>query len=417
MYNLTIDTPANRQIAERLANNRIRSDMLFPTEPLHIMPHGIWSGGWRYTPYLLAGTNQQYPPLHMDEAMMISSGGMIHRPMSVYRGEVSGYGSSGGDISGGDISGGKGKKFLGMNTKQWKNVGKVAKSVGNVITPALIASNPELAPFILGANAGLQAIPTGAGMGRGITGGKKKNVLKDIGHIVNKSAKSVAKVAKKVWEDPAFQPVKSYGKQVAKEALSNVVQQYVAPQVEGNPLGQLAVHYGQQKASEAIEGAGRKRGRPKKVGAGISGGKKKNVLKDISKVVNKSAKSVAKVAKKVWEDPAFQPVKAQGKELAKEALSDIVQQYVAPQVEGNPLGQLAVQYGQKKASEAIEGAGRKRGRPKKVKAGAGVSGGEISGGKGSRQKRGEIVKEIMKSKGLKLAQASKYVKEHGLYKK
>ena len=47
MYNLSIDTPANRMIAEQMANNRIRSDMIFPTEPMHIQPHGIWAGGWR----------------------------------------------------------------------------------------------------------------------------------------------------------------------------------------------------------------------------------------------------------------------------------------------------------------------------------------------------------------------------------
>lgn len=357
MYNLSIDTPANRMIAERLANNRIRSDMLFPTEPIHIMPHGIFSGGYRFTPYLLAGTNQQYPQLHMNEAMMISSGGMVHRPaMSAYRGEMDGYGmygcgdsggdmmmgsvltgrkprgrprKVGGDVSGGDVSGGKGKKFLGMNTKQWKDVGKVAKTVGNVITPALIATNPELAPLILGANAGLQAIPTG----KGISGGKKKkSVFSSVGNFVNKSAKSVAKVASDVWKDPAFQPVKAYGKDVAKEALNEVVQQYVAPQVADNQLGQLALAYGQNQANQQIDGAGRKRrGRPRKVGGDVSGGK----------IVGNKHTVQAKIIH------AF--------------------------------------------------------------------GGDVSGG--SRQKRGEIVKEIMKSKGLNLAQASSFVKQHGLYKK
>jgi len=39
----------------------------------------------------------------------------------------------------------------------------------------------------------------------------------------------------------------------------------------------------------------------------------------------------------------------------------------------------------------------------------------MSGGKGGKSKRAEIVKKIMKEKGLKLIEASKYVKEHNLY--
>jgi hypothetical protein len=36
-------------------------------------------------------------------------------------------------------------------------------------------------------------------------------------------------------------------------------------------------------------------------------------------------------------------------------------------------------------------------------------------GMGGRAKRAEIVKRIMKEKGLKMIEASKYVKLHGLY--
>ena len=45
------------------------------------------------------------------------------------------------------------------------------------------------------------------------------------------------------------------------------------------------------------------------------------------------------------------------------------------------------------------------------KMGTGVSGGD------GRKARAEIVKKIMKEKGMKMIEASKYVKEHGLYKK
>jgi hypothetical protein len=50
------------------------------------------------------------------------------------------------------------------------------------------------------------------------------------------------------------------------------------------------------------------------------------------------------------------------------------------------------------------GAGKKK-RAKAV--GAGASDG--------RSKRAEIVKKVMKEKGLKMIEASKYVKAHGLY--
>ena len=39
---------------------------------------------------------------------------------------------------------------------------------------------------------------------------------------------------------------------------------------------------------------------------------------------------------------------------------------------------------------------------------------EISGGKAKLKKRGEMVKKIMKEKGMNLAQASKYIKENNL---
>jgi hypothetical protein len=39
----------------------------------------------------------------------------------------------------------------------------------------------------------------------------------------------------------------------------------------------------------------------------------------------------------------------------------------------------------------------------------------VRGGKNGRSARAEIVKKVMKEKGLSLPQASKYVKENGLY--
>ena len=58
----------------------------------------------------------------------------------------------------------------------------------------------------------------------------------------------------------------------------------------------------------------------------------------------------------------------------------------------------------------------------KALAGQGMSGGQVSGGamsgagKGGRAKRAEIVKKIMKERGVKMIEASKIVKREGLYK-
>ena len=45
--------------------------------------------------------------------------------------------------------------------------------------------------------------------------------------------------------------------------------------------------------------------------------------------------------------------------------------------------------------------------------GAGVSGAGVSGG--TRKKRNDLVREIMKSKGLSLPEASKHIKANNLY--
>lgn len=65
----------------------------------------------------------------------------------------------------------------------------------------------------------------------------------------------------------------------------------------------------------------------------------------------------------------------------------------------------------KSRKEDYEGAGLSAGGI----CGAGLSAGGMSGG--ARTARNEIVKRIMKEQGLSLPLASKYVKEHGLYKK
>jgi hypothetical protein len=70
-----------------------------------------------------------------------------------------------------------------------------------------------------------------------------------------------------------------------------------------------------------------------------------------------------------------------------------------------PRGQLRGSYGGAKPKKESGSA-----KPREMKMGMK----KMEGGDG-RKKRAEIVKRVMKEKGLKMIEASKYVKEHHLY--
>lgn len=83
-----------------------------------------------------------------------------------------------------------------------------------------------------------------------------------------------------------------------------------------------------------------------------------------------------------------------------------------------PQAQLAA------AALDAAGAGKKRGRPSKMKMKGGalvpvanMKSSSMAGQGKPKNKRAEIVKKIMKEKGLSMINASKYVKEHNLYSK
>jgi hypothetical protein len=412
MYNLSIDTPTNRAIAEQMAANRIRSNMIFPTEPMHIQPHGIWSGGWHYTPYLLAGTNANYPPMHMAEAMRISSAGMrggrytsadaLAHALSRDQYYDQGVGKG---ISGGR----KPKKFLGMNTKQWKGIGKTAQSIGNIATPMLLAAAPEFAPAIIAGNAALQAAPTGNGRkrgrprklvgsgpsGGGISGGGFLDSVKKIG----KKASSAASQAYAALPASMKKQIKDQVKQGTRQAAAHttVAAAKLAREHLGPDAANLVVKAG-VLGNKAVQD---------QIDQRLVGGKKRNIFKSIVD----AGKKATKVATQVWNAPAFQPIKALGKEAAQDALKGAVAA-IAPTVaaEAGPLGSLALDAGSKYASGKIAGAGRGRGGQKAAQV-ARLVGGASDG----RSKRAAIVKKVMAEQGLKMIEASKYVKAHGLY--
>lgn len=232
--------------------------------------------------------------------------------------------------------------------------------------------------------------------GEGMCGGKKRygvsRFVKDLGKIskavgLKQFLKPIAQAStKKAVEKIEGAGKKKYGvsrfvKDLGKVSKAVGAKQFLKPIAEAST----------KKAVEKIEGSGR-RGRPSKMKTavmsmedlGMEGGKKRYG-------VSRFVKDLGKISKAVG---------------AKQFLKPIAQALT------------------KKAVEKISGAGR-RGRPRK---GGALLSGEDSGlsghypksqstaySGGARKARAEIVKKVMKEKGLSLPMASKYVKEHGLY--
>jgi hypothetical protein len=163
-----------------------------------------------------------------------------------------------------------------------------------------------------------------------------------------------------------FRDVGRTAKSVGKHTLSGL--KAIAKNKEVQAVGKELLKEGVKQGTKALieyasSGAGRKKRAPRK--------KKGTDLAEVIEEtkggkysVGKFFKDVGKVGKKIVKNPIVQQV---GKELLKE--------------------------------------GVKQG----VKA--------LASGAGGRSARAEIVKKVMKEKGLSMIEASKYVKAHGLYKK
>jgi hypothetical protein len=157
-------------------------------------------------------------------------------------------------------------------------------------------------------------------------------------------------------------------KVVGKHTLSGLkaIAKNKEVQAVGKELLKEGVKQGTKALIEYASGAGKKKRAPRK--------KKGTDLAEVIEEtkggkysVGKFFKDVGKVGKKIVKNPI---VKQVGKELLKEGLKQ----------------------GTKALIASASGAG-----------------------KGGRSARAEIVKKVMKEKGLKMIEASKYVKAHGLY--
>ena len=190
----------------------------------------------------------------------------------------------------------------------------------------------------------------------------------------------------------------------------------------------IASKVGERALEKAIMGSGvessgvgmvkKPRGRPRKMD--VEGGKF-----NFGKALGKIAKGVGKVALPIAERV--------GTKLAEKALTEAVMGAGVKKARGRPR-KMDVEGGKFNLIKSIKAVGNKVGKPFEEISGVnpfnfgydlghdvispaidkarGVKrGGAIDG----RKKRAEIVKKVMKEQGLKMTDASKYVKAHGLY--
>jgi len=142
------------------------------------------------------------------------------------------------------------------------------------------------------------------------------------------------------------------------------------------------------------------------IGADLSGGRrrKKGFGADIARGFNSLVREVTPVVRDV------------GKEVGKEFLKDGIKTLVkGGRRHGYSIGNFVKDVAPV-ALPLMMGLGRKK-RSKKEQSYPECVGGETTGGarRGGRQARNAIVQKVMREKGLKLIEASKYVKAHNLY--
>ena len=161
----------------------------------------------------------------------------------------------------------------------------------------------------------------------------------------------------------------------------------------GREIAPIAKDVGKDLLKDAIKGAvtgaGKRRGRPKKVkeekmvtAPKKRGRPKKSDIEGGKFNLGKALKTVGKEIKKTVVKDILPEAKKQGKKMAKKALKDLGDSALTAVKESV------------RPSAPMEGSGKVDGR----------------------KRRAEIVKKIMKEKGMKMTDASRYVKEKGLYK-
>jgi len=470
MYNTLFETPYNEELMRRVRENALRKEHYNPTEPYHIsyntypsvsgkgmsggaMGYGRYGGvrgdprslGLDYDPrYLRHGSTINFPVIHFDDMMANpASGGAIRSNGFHYQDDFNPYYNR-------VVSANFGTARPSFNhdaqyVKGGSKIGNFFKSVGHALAPVGRAVMPIvkdvgkdlLVDGIKGAiGAGVKRrgrprkvvgvgrfegsghpsgmpIPNDMYVGSGKKGGNAKTFFRKVGNTLKKVGKAVAPVAVPV--------LKEVGKDLLKGAIMG-----------------------------AVVGAGKKRGRPKG-----SGGKRKNVNKegdpkmccfpasDCGAKPTRAGRPKGAKNKKsggsgmsvdsagilsVTPNPPPELQVVGGKSNIGRKIKNTfkkVGKFLAPAVPVlkeigkevfNEVKPIIVEEGKKQLKEGIKGAisgsGTKKGQVRKTarKAYEGKADKKLNA-------RAEIVKKVMAEKGMKMIEASKYVKEHGLYKK
>jgi hypothetical protein len=364
-YNLTLDIPVNRDVAERLRQMDEWVDMnpqyvATNIQPDHF-PNRMLVGGAFSRDYLQSGTNNRNTPYNFAETMATASAG----------------------------------KF---------SLGKAIKSVGKVVKPVAKFGYEEI------------LVPVAKEL-------KKEGVkvAKDMLREAIKTALSGGEPAPPSYEESFSHPsYYGYGRKPRgagrkpKLIDRGVRGGNVYPSATGvrgdqkwmGAEGNIASVVGGTPVSMSLPtDEPVRRGRR----GGSSGGKfnlKKALShtgKDIGKFVREDytpfmVNKVAPVAKDVGVHL--------GRELLPVAFEAVGAEMGVPPVVSGVVGRVVADRLLSEKNTGVRGG--KRGRPKKSKSAVATKA-KKSGD------RGAIVKKIMKEKGLNLPQASKYVKDHGLY--
>lgn len=152
--------------------------------------------------------------------------------------------------------------------------------------------------------------------------------------------------------------------------------------------------------------AGRGRGRPKKVGGAMVGEKQGDLLAMPSVVL---ANGVPPSSQLRGSYGGSKPKKSKAEETVMKAVAKKLGK-------GKNLSGMTDKRAEMSESESDEEDKKdKKGKGKNLSGMTNKTGMGKSGGADGRKKRSEIVKKIMKEKGMKMIEASKYVKEHKLY--
>ena len=371
--NITYDVPYNRKLVDMLHELDERhwrkagtayAPTMFSEKLGNFHGAKIGGGSPANQAYILSGNSPAYPPIHLNSGMAVHSGGAY----AGIDGAVGGYSF---------------KDFLG-------DVGNVGKAVAPVALPLMMGlgrkkkGGSKVGDTIAGVAKTLAPFaPLLLGLGHPAP--KKKmdivNVLAPLGarksHTIKKLHEIVAPYKTATGGFSFGKLMKDLGhtaSSVGKAVVSNPIVQDVGKDLlkEGLNMGKDAlINY----AKGSSTGAGRRR---KKRGGGEGGASLESMVEMVrpmamvgtkGKGVRKAGfslgsigKAIGSVGKSIVSNPVVQQV---GKELLKEGVKEGVK--------------------------------------------------ALASGAGGRAKRAEIVKKVMREKGLSMIEASKFVKAHGLY--